>query len=221
LKQTFYILGIILGLLGCNGKTEKVVENSSIQKVKLHQLQKLFVVGNFDDDKQKDTISEHNFSKLTRAEINSSADPSKNEWDTVVKWFHNQKADLYLTVDKNNRDTLHLGTAQGLYCLINIGDNSADGKDEIALVVDNLDFSRMNNCAIYSICNNKWKLLKQFKIHEDAFNFTAQKASVFQEIKGFLEKKNRKWLYIDYSEMINSNQENIQKMTILKLNKCD
>lgn len=189
-------------------------------KVKLHKLEKLFVVGDFDGDRNQDTIFQHNFSRLTQSEIEQAADPFQNEWDTVVKWFYDQDADLYLTINKSGKDSLSLGTAQGLYCLINIGDNNADGKDEIALVIDYLDFSRVNSCKVYSLCGDKWTLLKQFGIHEDAFNFTSEKAPLFKIIKEYLEFDNDKWVYKDYSQDGYDNSEDVGKMLPLKLDKC-
>lgn len=214
-----------MGLFSCKGHTEKTVDNSIVHKVledkiKLHKLEKLFVVGDFDGDRKQDTIFQHNFSKLTNTEIDNSADPFQNEWDIVVKWFYDQEADLYLTLNKSNQDTLHLGTAQGLYCLINIGDNNADGKDEIALVIDYLDFSRVNSCKIFSLCNDKWTLLKQFGVHEGSFDFTTDKAPIYESIKDHLEKQNGKWVYKDYSQDGYDNQEDVGKMLSLKLDRC-
>ena len=225
MKQTFYILILSLGLLSCTRQTGKAVDNSTVpkttdDKIKLHKLQKLFVSGDFDGDGKRDTIFQHNYSRLTKTEIEFSADPFQNEWDTVVKWFYDHDADLYLTINKINQDTLHLGTAQGLYCLINIGDNNADSKDEMALVIDHLDFSRVNSCKIYSLCKDKWTLLKQFGIHEDAFNFTSDKAPSFDNIKEYLEYTNNKWAYKDYSQDGYDKSEDVGKMMPLKLDRC-
>ena len=180
----------------------------------------LFVVGDFDGDGRKDTIFQHNYSRLTRTEIDNSADPFQNEWDTVVKWFYDQDADLYLTINKYNQDTLHVGTAQGLYCLLNIGDNNADGKDEIAFVIDNLDFSKINSCKIYSFCKDKWTRLKQFRVHESSFESTSDKAPTFDNIKDYLEKKNGKWVYRDYLQNDYEKEEDVGKMLTLKLDRC-
>jgi len=215
---------LTLVLFSCNGQTEKTFDNSTVHKVaedkiKLHKLEKLFVVGDFDGDRKQDTIFQHNFSRLTKAEIEYSADPFQNEWDTVVKWFNDQDADLYLTLNKSNQDTLHLGTAKGLYCLINIGDNNADDKDEIALVIDKLDFSRVNSCKIYSLCKGKWVILKDFDIYEESFDFSGSKPPVFNEVKDFLERKNGEWYYIDYHQEYEK-QEDVGKMLPLKLDKC-
>jgi len=216
MKQTIYVLTLILGLLSCKSLTEKTTDN----KIKLRKSEKLFVVGDFDGDGKQDTIFQHNFSKLTKTEIEYSADPFQNDWDTVVKWFYDQDANLYLNINKNNQDTLHLGTAQGLYCLINIGDNNADGKDEIALVIDYLDFNRVNSCKIFTLCKDKWTLLKQFEVHEGSFDFATDKAPIFEFIKDHLENQNGKWVYIDYSQVGYDNQEDVGKMVTLKLDRC-
>jgi hypothetical protein len=176
----------------------------------LHKLEKLFCVGDFDGDGKKDTIFEHNFSKLKKEEIETAPDPVKNDWEEVIKWFHKQDSDLYLSFKNSNKDTLHLGKALGLYCLLNIGDNNFDGKDEIAFVVDHLDFSNLNSCKIYSLCKGKWTELKQFNIDEIAFDFTSTTSS---GIKNYLEKKDNKWFYKD-------NLQKDPKMQLLKVNNC-
>lgn len=225
MKQIFYLLTLTVGLLSCNSQNEKLVDNTTDSKVNdnkiiFHKLEKRFVVGNFDGEGKQDTIFQHNYSRFTKTEIEYSADPFQNEWDTVVKWFYDQDANVYLTINKSNLDTLYLGTAQGLYCLINIGDNNADGKDEIAFVVDYLDFSRVNSCKIFSLCNDKWTLLKKFGVHEDAFNFTSDKAPIFNNIKDFLERQKGKWVYKDYLQDGYETQEEVGEMITLKLDGC-
>lgn len=225
MKQKFYILTLILGILSCSSQTEKNIDNTigsrtANNKIKLHKLEKLYVVGNFDGDGNPDTIFQHNYSRLTKTEIEYSADPFQNDWDTVVKWFYDQKSDVYLTLNKNNTDTLHLGTAQGLYCLINIGDNNADGNDEIAFVINFLDFNRVNSCEIYSFCKDNWTLLKEFGVHEGSFDFTTQTAPIFESIKDYLEQQNGRWFYKDYSYAGYQNQKDVEKTSMLKLDKC-
>lgn len=149
-----------------------------------------------------------------------AADPFRNEWDTVVDWFYHQQADVYLTLKRPGSDTLHLGSAQGLYCLLNVGDNNADGRDEIAFVTDYLDYSRVNSCKVYSLCGSKWTLLKEFSIHEDAFNFTTDTIPVFTQIEGFLEQQNGRWVYLDYMQDGYDNSEDAGNMQHLKTDKC-
>jgi hypothetical protein len=211
------------GFLSCISRTEKTdvtISKSTNSKIKYHKLQKLFVVGDFEGKGKQDTIFQHNFSRLTKTEIEYAADPFQNEWETVIKWFYDHDADLYLTMNRNNQQALHLGTAQGLYCLINIGDNNADGRDEIALVIDYLDISSINSCKIYSLCKDKWTLLKQFKVHEEAFFFENNKALIFDNIKGYLEKQNNKWVFKDYLEDSDNQEKQAEKMKMLYLDKC-
>lgn len=206
-----------------NSETQEPVNVMEAEKVKLHLLQKLSIGGDFDGDGQIEILFQYNFSTSNKKEIVYAADPFANEWDTVVQWFDRQQPDIYLALDKKNSDTLHLGSGEGLYCLINIGDNNHDGKDEIALVIDYFDFSRVNSCKIYSLCNNQWKLLQEFGIHEGAFDFETDNSDIapeFTEIKEYLEKHDGKWLYKDYLNDFAEKQEDVGKMKPLKLKKC-
>jgi hypothetical protein len=212
-----------LGLLGCNNKPtaslNKTVTTTD-NTIKLRPLEKLSLDGDFDGDGKKDTLFEHIYSNKTMNAIDSAADPFQNDWATVTKWFYDKETDVYLTINKKNSDTLHLGTAQGLYCLINIGDNNKDGKDEIAFVVDRLDDSRTNTCAIYTLCNNKWTLLKELSVNEAAFNFSTEQAPVFTEIKNYLEKRNGKWVYKADTQDDYDLKQDAGKMKILQLDQC-
>ena len=193
---------------------------TSTDEIKLRKLEKLFVVGDFNGSGVIDTVFQHNYSKLLKAEIDSSACPFQNDWETVICWFINQDANVYLVLNNNETDTLHLGLAQGLYCLVNIGDINSDGKDEIALVIDYLDWSSVNSCQIYTLCDNKWTLLQQFAIHEMAFDFVGEQSPVFSDIKGYLEKHSGTWLYLDYLEYMNVETDSV-KMKPLILKKCE
>ncbi|WP_281322567.1 hypothetical protein [Flavobacterium aestivum] len=188
------------------------ISKKTDDKNTLHKLEKLFCVGDFDGDGKRDTIFQHNFSKLRKGEIEKSPDPAKNEWEDIIKWFSKQDSDVYLAFNKKDKDTLHLGTVQGLYCLLNIGDTNFDGKDEMAFVIDNLDFSNLNSCKIYSLCKGKWVELKQFNIDESAFDFTSTKIAS-SDIQNYLEQKDNKWFYKD-------NLQDEPKMQLLKLDEC-
>ncbi len=223
---SLFIVSVVLvsSLCGCGSKKTHSYETTaktfpSKPKIGLHHLEKLWVIGDFDGDGQSDTLFQHSVSHITKKEIDSAADPFQNDWDTVIDWFYQQQAEVYLSL-KNN-DNLHLGAAQGLYCLINIGDNNGDGKDEVALVTDRLDYSNVNSCEIFSLCKSKWTSLFRFGIHEDAFNFTTDKAPVFNCIKEYLEIKNGKWYYKDYSQNEYDSKEEVGKMKRLKIDACD
>jgi hypothetical protein len=225
-RYALFALILMSGLLRCKGRTGEAegahsgVTVGTGDSIELRALKKLFVVGDFDGDGNRDTIFQHTYSRRVSAEIDSAADPFQHEWEVVVKWFFDQDADVYLTFKGGTRNTLHVGAAQGLYCLINMGDINADGKDEIAFVVDQLDFSLLNSCQIYSLCNNRWTLLKQFGVHEYAFDYTSDQAPDFDSIEGYLERERGKWVYNDNSlEGYDSLQE-AGKMLPLTLERC-
>jgi hypothetical protein len=194
-------------------------EMSSGASNRFHKLKKLFVIGDFAGDGVRDTLVQHAFSKIHRTEIDSAPDPVYNEWDTVVRWFDKEQADVYAAFNKPNRDTLHLGSGQGLYCLINIGDNNADGKDEVALVVDQLDFSRVNRCGIYTLCKRRWAELNSFCINENAFDYVSDTVPTFCAIKGYLEKRKGKWYYLDYERAVADTVQ--EEMNVLKVKRCE
>ena len=217
-----YFFLLILIFANCSNKDNKVKTNNLVNKSNenFHKLEKVSVWGDFDGDKKVDTIFQQNFSNLEKKEIDFAPNPMKTDWEEVIKWFYNQDADVNLKLNQNNDNILHLGTAQGLYCLINIGDNNKDGKDEIAFVIDKLDDSRTNTCKIYTLCNNKWTLLKEFGILEDAFDWKGEKQPKFNSIKGYLENQNGTWNYLDYNQTEYDSADEVGKMKILKLNKC-
>ena len=198
---------------------EKTISNSvgiTLDSVRFQKLQKKFVVGNFEGNGKQDTIFQHMFSGKQNVELDSIPSVYENDYeDFVISWFYEQDVDLCLIFKK---DTLHLGVATGLYCLINLEDLNGDKKDEIALSVDYCDWSAINSCRIYTVCDGHWTLLKQFSINERAFDFTSDTIPVRGEIKGFLEKDNGKWKYLDYLEYL---EDNNSKMKLLKVGKCN
>jgi len=188
------VLGFLL--ISCFNKWSKNKKTSNqafkdSSELVFRKLENLKVVGDFKGNGTKDTLFQFNFSNTTKTELVSAPDPFQNDWDKVREWFYHQDTDVLLRFKSDDKAVLHLGTAQGLYCLINIGDINADGKDEIALVVDQLDDSRINTCKIYSICDSQWLVLKEFDVFEGAFDFknTSNQMPIFTFIKDFLEEK--------------------------------
>ena len=202
------------------GDSMAVISKMVADTIYWHKLDKLFVVGNFAGNREKDTLFQHNFSRRYGMEIDSSADPFQMDWDLVENWFNEQDADVFLAFSHSGRDTLHLGLAQGLYCLLNVGDLNADSKEEIAFVADYFGMSRVNSCQIFSLCNGKWTEMKNFGVHEDAFNFTDKKP-IFTEIKDGLEKQHGKWVYKDYLQEEFETMEDVGKMQVLRVGKCE
>jgi hypothetical protein len=222
MRKTIYFSVIFSIFLGCGYQTPKKnlgimsSDKPSNKSIKLHKLDKLYVVGEFYGDEKEDTIFQHNFSKLSKSEIEYSPDPTQTEYDEIVKWFNYQDTNLYLTINNTKLDTLYLEAAIGLYCLINIGDNNKDGKDEIAFVVNYPDYSSVNSCKIYSLCKSKWTHLKQFGVHESSFEYKSAQAPIFKNIKHHLEYENNKWVFRDNL----NDKEEANKMEPLYLAKC-
>lgn len=224
MSKIIFISILSLFFLACNSSTEKEKKHTSSLSdfgdgIILKKFEGLTITGDFDGDKKQDTIIQRVGSTLKKVYFEKIVDPLKNHWDIVTNWHFNRGTDLCLFINRLESEELRLGSAQGLYCLINIGDNNNDGKDEIAFVVDNLDYSRVNSCKIYTICETRWTLLKQFGVLEDAFDFTGQQP-LFTNVKGFLEKQDSKWVYKDYSEDEYENKEAVGKMLPLKLEQC-
>ena len=222
IKYSIITMFIIL-TISCIGKkyngnsiktNDSQTGEDTLKNVFLQKTDRLFVVGDFDGKGLNDTIFFSYYSNSSKTEINEIPSSSNNDWDDIVSWFAQSQVESCLTCKK---DTLFIGFACGLYCLFNIGDANSDGKDEVAFVVNWLDYSNINSCQIYSICNNKWELLKQFTIHESAFSVPATDTMpTFSYIPGYLEKKSHIWMYREYDALKGNNN-----MKVLHLKKCN
>lgn len=62
---------------------------------------------------------------------------------------------------------------------------------------------------------------KAINVHEGSFEFTSNKEPIFDNIKGFLEMHNGKWVYKAYLEDDYEKQEDVGKMLALKLDRCN
>ena len=74
---------------------------TSTNEIKLRKLEKLLVIGDFNGSGVIDTLFQHNYSKLLKAEIDSSACPFQNDRETVIRWFVNQEANVYLVLNNH------------------------------------------------------------------------------------------------------------------------
>lgn len=219
MKQITLIFGLIF--LGCffigiqdGNAFSETSSNKSPSQDTLVYLKKYSLTGDFDGDGKLDTIVQNLINANTKQQIDYF---SSNQWDTIENYFSRIEADVILTLKNHKCDTLHFGSGGGLYCLINLGDNNNDKKDEIALVVDDYSFTNISTCKIYTLCNNKWIELKSFKIHESAFDYYGENIPDFKIIRGFLECRNNKWFYIDYEDWFNADTEKDTILIPLKL----
>lgn len=224
--QHFCIIALFLS--ACSGLTQekKKEDNRQLEKdticsfqnryVPMKKANSLMVCGDFDGNGRMDTLKQFMYSGKSKSVLDSVADPMYNDWDTVVNWFYCNYVDVLLVLDKR-RNTLQLGIAQGLNTLINTGDLNHDGKDEIALVVDWCDYSNLNSCKIYTLCDESWVELKQFQIHESAFEEDPEMEPAVG-IKDWLINKKGKWYYVDYLKSINDGTVDMKE---LNLEKCE
>lgn len=213
--------------ISCSGpdRTDSTVAEKPVETSQpashLKRLDKLSLTGDFNGDGKTDTLFQHNLNTETGLSIDSFPDPMKHEWDSVLMYFTRNYSRISLSSSMPGVDTLYLGEGMGLYCLINIGDVNRDGKDEIALVIDKTDYTRVNYCEIYSVCKGKWVEMKAFSVHEGAFDFTDSVPAIADRIDGFLEKKKGKWVYLDYiDDLQSSDDQTIGILQPLRLGLC-
>jgi hypothetical protein len=104
--------------------------------------------------------------------------------------------------------------AVGLFCLINLGDINSTKGDEIALVPMLLDYSSVNSCSIYSYCNGSWVTVFDFKVNENAFTYTPPLKEPFTNIPHLMEKRNGKWVYIDYLDYMVADDPKLKPLKV-------
>lgn len=205
----------LLLLISFSCKNSKESFNYKLEKTKTKS-----IVGDFDGDKIQDTLREIVYSDKSQLQVNEVIAARQYEFDTIANWYVKNNIQYKLFLSKKSPE-IFLSNSMGLYFLKNIGDINNDGKDEVALVIDLLDYSRINSCRIYSLCNNKWEILKTIDLHEDSFDYYGDIEPNFEEIKDYLEKKGKVWYYLDYHENDYESPEDVGKMKILALEKCN
>lgn len=215
MKYRILLLLCCITFLSCEHSKKNVISKNIsktiVEKDTLVYLKKLSITGDFNGDGKLDTINQNVINEMTHELINSF--PNSVNEESMQRYFDKMNADIILTMKNRKCDTLHLGSGSGLYCLINLGDNNKDRKDEIAFVADYHSISNISQCTIYTICNTKWTELKSFDIFESAFDYTDENIPEFKQIKGFLEHRKNKWYYIDYMDWWAAKSD---KDTILK-----
>ena len=218
-KFIFIIISLTVSIFMRNNIVAQNYEYlDSLQSQKKHIALKktnIFIVGNFEGC-EKDTIFFHYFSCCLNKSI-SEIPSSDNEWEDIIAWFRDYRVETFFTYKK---DTLKIGEAYGLYCLMNLGDVNSDGMDEFAFVIDKLDDSRLNSCKIYKICQSQFYLAKSFSLNESSFDTPISGTTdSIKGIRGFLEKKNNTWYYCNVDDY---DDEKFPVMRILDLDdiKC-
>jgi len=154
----------------------------------------------------------------TPAEIEN--DTTNEGWYRYIAFYSSFNYRTRLHTENPKTGALYFSNSQGLYCLINVGNLNTVKGDEIALVIDRLDQSRINECRIFTLCNGVWKEVFKYYVHEDAFDFKRGDVAVLKNIPEALEFKDGQWLYLDYLDMPYENIEDVGKMLPLKVGDC-
>jgi hypothetical protein len=204
-------------VISCTNKNKVVIASP---KIKLQKLFSESITGDFDGDKKIETLFEIHTSKDDKNIITEI--PFINDFDSLTDYFYKHDIQTSLKSSNSKIKNLDLGVSYSAFFLINIGDNNHDNKDEVALVIDYCDYSLLNSCKIYSFCNNEWKELQQFEINENAFSYGKNEKLNPTIIRGFLEKKNKAWYYMDYLEYMKNDSLRVETlMKPLKIKNCN
>lgn len=212
---------LLLILIGCEGKVKnndeayKNIDTNDIKNEKsiiLDSVKNISLLGNFDGDLINDTLFVKYYNKNNN-DIVYEVPTNENCWDSVIAWYFQNQVVLFLTM--NHNDTIYYGSVNGIFSLINLGDINNDKRDEIAIVVDRLDFSNLNSCSVYSYCSKKWEVVKWFKINESIYCDNLMQNSINQAfILNYLEQKDGIWFYTDYYTYMETNEFLIEKLIV-------
>jgi hypothetical protein len=203
----FRLLLLLSILTACSHQREAV--RKSIPVV-LMPVKELSVEGNFLGDGSTYTLSRIITTNKGKV-VTMVPNPDEMDWDSILNYYNNHNLQVRVGINQiKGGDKLIFDNAQGLYCLINMGDLDGDKRDEIGLVVDYIDFTNINKCVIYSYCHDKWEELYSFRIPEDVFSWEKDHPEpVFKEIPGYLQKQNGRWMFLDYETAFNSDEEHV------------
>lgn len=230
MKSQFTFIGLFVGLMVVTflifpqsfkpqrDFQQEEKETSSFDSTGKMFFNNLSLVGDFNGDGTSDTIWHRNFIQATGEFVDAFPD---SIGDYAQLYFDSLNVVGMISCSIPGSDTIKLLPGE-LFCLINLGDLNNDRKDEIAFSVNCFDFSNVNSCEIYSICNGKWTQLESFTIFEDAFNDETHSSSTkrITQIDGYLEKRNNQWCYIDYNEMMNADAEESIGFKPLRVKSC-
>jgi hypothetical protein len=92
---------------------------------------------------------------------------------------------------------------------------------KLALVINFIDYSRLNNCSTFTFCGNQFELIKDFNINKNIFAYLNNKLTNKLKIKGYLAHGNSTCKYLDIVLDLKTHCELSEKMTVLELGKCN
>ncbi|MES2487787.1 MAG: hypothetical protein V4581_17805 [Bacteroidota bacterium] len=176
------------------------------------------ITGDFDGDGKQDTLNQFITDSMGNR-LQYMEEIESETWSDYVYNFADKGYRTSIAIEGKEDNLLSFKQAQGMYCLINLGNlNKAKG-DEIAIIPDAVDESRHSYCHIYSLCKGRWQRVFEFSLHEDAFD--TFNGTPYKTLPGILEQKNGIWHYHDYLEMEYDNPKDVGNMMPLKVEDCE
>ncbi len=176
------------------------------------------ITGDFDGDGTQDTLNQF-IADSTGVKVQYMKEIDTETWDEYVYTFATYGYMTSIALAGKEDNLLSFNRAQGVYCLINVGNINNTKGDEIAIIPDFIDQSRHSYCYIYALCHGHWQRAFTFSVHEDAFD--DYDGAPYPKIPGILEQQNGVWKYYDYLDMDYDNPEDVGHMLPLKARDCE
>jgi hypothetical protein len=202
-KQIVYIVILMIYcIFGCNLKGNKVHQtNDSKNKTLISDTltkkefgYRFSIVGDFNGDKQLDTIFESYISNLTHKETFKIM--NNEDWENNIDLVMNNQPITRLYTSIPNIDTFIVTKEPqqiGLMHYRNLGDINEDGNDEIGYAVNWADYSNLNTYHILSLRNKTFEEIFTFPFNESILYHTEEKFVESSELVKY--KGNRTILY--------------------------
>ena len=157
----FFTILLLLSIYACNPKKGVAQAGNAVVMMPVKTLS---VKGDFLGDGYKYTLT-GSVTNNSGAAVRKVPDPHETDWDSVISYYNKNNLQVRVAINEiKGIDELVFENAQGLYCLINLGDMNGDKRDDIALVTDYFDYTNISTCVIYTYCNDKWTALSTIRI---------------------------------------------------------
>lgn len=195
------IIGILL-LASCHTKVESDVHDTAKDRTKENVFELEYaapckVAGRFISSDKVDTLFFRHYSRKTHRYVDSIpilGDTYMPGDD--IDWF--RENDIVMKVTTVDGHVVHTeNEAMSVHCAIPLSGVLPE-TDVLAVVWKHQDFSGIKYCHIISIKDGQWTELGSFTVNSNIFPDTLTGGM----IDGFLEKRNRVWMYRDYDEQM-------------------
>lgn len=200
MKRLIHIVGIML-LASCHQHTEgnidTVVDTLNEKTYELEHVKPIEVVGRFISPDKTDTLLFRRYSNKTHRYIDSLPIWGDNFMlGDDIDWFRENDIVMKVTTSDGrlvhtDNDAMFVPRAISLSGIL-------PNYDVLAVVWKHQDFSGIKPCHIVSVKDGQWTELGSFTVNTNAFPDTLTDGM----IDGFLEKRNGKWMFSDWTEQL-------------------